>query len=240
MEKMTEVIERLKSRTDEKAHPLLVSRKPRRLEILVITSDRGLCGGFNHNICQRVDKFISRQQEGFEDISLTVIGKRGCDYFKRKPVNIRQEFEEVLGGFDDEWVRSLSKSLIDDYLADTFDTLYLFYHRFGSVLQQVVVGEKLLPLKEVGAQEIPISYFFEPDREAVLEKVLPQYIDARIYAAFYESITSEHAARMSAMNLATKNAIEMIEMLTLTFNKVRQEVITKELMDIVGGAEALK
>jgi F-type H+-transporting ATPase subunit gamma len=239
VEKMTGVVERLIDRTGEKTHPLLASKEPQKLEILVITSDKGLCGGFNLSVCQRVDQFIAQNREKFEDISLTVIGKKGRDYFKKRPVKIRQEFVEVLGGLSDEWIKSLSKGIIDDYLADTFDTLYLFYHRFKSVLQQVVVEERQLPLKEAGAQEIPIDYLFEPDRKSVLDKVLPQYLEARIYAALYESITSEHAARMSAMNLATKNAIEMIDVLTLTYNKVRQEVITTELMDIVGGAEAL-
>ncbi len=239
VEKMTGVVERLIDRTGEKTHPLLASKEPQKLEILVITSDKGLCGGFNLNVCQRVDQFIAQNREKFEDISLTVIGKKGRDYFKKRPVKIRQEFVEVLGGLSDEWIKSLSKGIIDDYLADTFDTLYLFYHRFKSVLQQVVVEERQLPLKEAGAQEIPIDYLFEPDRKVVLDKVLPQYLEARVYAALYESITSEHAARMSAMNLATKNAIEMIDVLTLTYNKVRQEVITTELMDIVGGAEAL-
>jgi F-type H+-transporting ATPase subunit gamma len=238
MGKMKEAIDRLMERTDEKAHPLLISRKPRKLEVFVITSDKGLCGGFNLNVCQRVDQFIAQNREKFEDISLTVIGKKGRDYFKKRPVKIRQEFAEVLGGLSDEWIKSLSKGIIDDYLANTFDTVYLFYQQFKSVLQQEVVEEKLLPLKEVG-QEIPIDYLFEPDRKVVLDKVLPQYLEARVYAALYESITSEHAARMSAMNLATKNAIEMIDVLTLTYNKVRQEVITTELMDIVGGAEAL-
>jgi F-type H+-transporting ATPase subunit gamma len=239
VEKMTGVVERLIDRTGEKTHPLLASKEPQKLEILVITSDKGLCGGFNLNVCQRVDQFIAQNREKFEDISLTVIGKKGRDYFKKRPVKIRQEFVEVLGGLSDEWIKSLSKGIIDDYLANTFDTVYLFYQQFKSVLQQEVVEEKLLPLKEVG-QEIPIDYLFEPDRKVVLDKVLPQYLEARVYAALYESITSEHAARMSAMNLATKNAIEMIDMLTLTYNKVRQEVITTELMDIVGGAEALR
>jgi F-type H+-transporting ATPase subunit gamma len=239
VEKMTGVVERLIDRTGEKTHPLLASKEPQKLEILVITSDKGLCGGFNLNVCQRVDQFIAQNREKFEDISLTVIGKKGRDYFKKRPVKIRQEFAEVLGGLSDEWIKSLSKGIIDDYLADTFDTFYLFYQQFKSVLQQEVVEERLLPLKEVG-QEIPIDYLFEPDRKVVLDKVLPQYLEARVYAALYESITSEHAARMSAMNLATKNAIEMIDRLTLTYNKVRQEVITTELMDIVGGAEALR
>ena len=239
MGRMKEAVDRLMERTGEKAHPLLTTREPRKLELFVVTSDKGLCGGFNLSVCQRVDQFIAQNREKFEDISLTVIGKKGRDYFKKRPVKIRQEFVEVLGGLSDEWIKSLSKGIIDDYLADTFDTLYLFYHRFKSVLQQVVVEERQLPLKEAGAQEIPIDYLFEPDRESVLDKVLPQYLEARVYAALYESITSEHAARMSAMNLATKNAIEMIDVLTLTYNKVRQEVITTELMDIVGGAEAL-
>jgi F-type H+-transporting ATPase subunit gamma len=238
--KMTEAVERLMSRTGEKAHPLLASKEPRRLEIFVITSDKGLCGGFNLNVCQRVDQFIAHHQEKFEDISLTVIGKKGRDYFKKRPVKIRQEFVEVVGGLSKEWVKSLSQGIVDNYQADTCDTLYLFYQRFKSVLRQEVVEEKLLPLKEVGVQEIPIGYLFEPDRKSVLDKVVPQYLEARVYAALYESITSEHAARMSAMSQATKNAIEMVEMLTLTYNKVRQAVITTELMDIVGGAEALK
>jgi F-type H+-transporting ATPase subunit gamma len=239
MGRMKEAVDRLMERTGEKAHPLLTTREPRKLELFVITSDKGLCGGFNLAVCQKVDQCIAQNRDKFEDISLTVIGKKGRDYFTKRPVKIRQEFAEVPGGLSDEWIKSLSRGIIDDYMADTFDTCYLFYQQFKSVLQQEVVEEKLLPLKEEG-QEIPIDYIFEPDRKEVLDKVLPQYLEARIYAALYESITSEHAARMSAMNLATKNAREMIDTLTLTYNKVRQEVITTELMDIVGGAEALR
>jgi len=240
VEKMTGIVERLLSRTDPIAHPLLSSREARRLEVVVITPDRGLCGGFNLAICQQVEHFIAQNQSRFEVVSLTIVGKKGCDYFKRRPVTIRQEFGEVPSKLDYEWISSFTKHLIGDYLAGTFDVLYFFYHRFKSVLQQIVIEERVIPFKEAWAQDIPIGYFFEPSRRSVLEKVLLHYLETRIYAVFVESVTSEHAARMTAMNLATRNALEMVEMLTLAFNKARQEVITKELMDIVGGAEALK
>jgi F-type H+-transporting ATPase subunit gamma len=240
LERMTGVVERLVSRTEGRAHPLLTPRKARKLEVLVITPDKGLCGGFNLALCQSVENFIAQNQDKYENIALSVVGKKGDDHFKQRSVPIRQKFTEVSDRLEDEWITSLSTSLISDYLAGTFDVLYLFYHRFKSVLHQIVVDEKVIPLKEEGSQEIPIGYLFEPDKNLVLEKVLSQYLKARIYSAFVESTTSEHAARMSAMDLATRNAREMIETLTLTFNKARQEVITKELIDIVGGAEALK
>jgi len=238
-ERMTGVVERLLSRIPEEAHPLLTARKPRKLELFVITSDKGLCGGFNLTICQKVEQFIAGNQQNFEDIAITIVGKRGRDYFKRRPVKVRQEFAQPLRESAHEWVSTGTHDIIEQYLADTFDTCYLCYHRFKSILQQVVVMDKLLPLKEPESETLPIGYLFEPDRNAVLDKVLPQYLETRICAALYESTTSEYAARMSAMDQASKNAGEMIDLLTLYFNKVRQGMITKELMDIVGGAEAL-
>lgn len=240
LERMAKVVERLVSRTEGNAHPLLSPRKTQKIELFVITPDKGLCGGFNLALCQSVEKFIAQHQGTCEDIVVSVVGKKGVDYCKQRSLPIRRKFSEVPDRLDDGWITSLSQSLIDDYLRGTFDTLYLFHHRFKSILHQVVVEEKVMPLQEEGAQEIPIGYIFEPDRNLVLEKVLFQYLKARIYSAFVESTASEHAARMSAMDLATKNAREMIETLTLTYNKARQEVITKELIDIVGGAEALK
>ena len=240
LERMTKVVERLVKRPEGKAHPLLTSRNVQKIEVLAITSDKGLCGGFNLALCQGIERFIAQNQDTYEHIGLRVVGKKGADYFKQRSVPFRQDFTEVSDRLDEEWITSLSKNLIDDYLEGRFDSLYLFYHRFKSVLHQIVVEEKVMPLKEKEEQERPIAYLFEPDRTQVMEKVLTQYLRARIYSAFVESTASEHAARMAAMDLATKNAREMIETLTLTYNKARQEVITKELIDIVGGAEALK
>lgn len=239
-QRMTEVFDRLLSRTPADAHPLLALRQPRRLELVVITSDKGLCGGFNLNMCQKVEHFIAANREGFEDVSLAVIGRKGRDYFKRRPVSMREELGDFPRDPSAEWVQAVAGNLTERYLAEAFDTCYLCYHRFKSVLQQEVVMERLLPLKDPEAEVQAIDYLFEPDRQAVLDRVVPRYLETRVSTALYESTTSEYAARMSAMDQASKNASEMIEVLTLTYNKVRQEMITKELMDIVGGAEALQ
>ncbi len=239
-QRMTEVFDRLLSRTPADAHQLLALRQPRRLELLVITSDKGLCGGFNLNMCQKVEHFIAANRDGFEDVSLAVIGRKGRDYFKRRPVSMREELSDLPRDPSAEWVQAVAGNLTERYLAEAFDTCYLCYHRFKSVLQQEVVMERLLPLKDPEAEVQAIDYLFEPDRQAVLDRVVPRYLETRLSTALYESTTSEYAARMSAMDQASKNASEMIEVLTLTYNKVRQEMITKELMDIVGGAEALQ
>jgi len=222
------------------AHPLLTVRQPRKLELVVITSDKGLCGGFNLNMCQKVEHFIAANRGNFEEISLTVIGKKGRDYFKRRPVKMREELGDIPRDPSAEWVNAVARDLTERYRAETFDNCYLCYHGFKSVLQQVVMMERLLPFREAEAETLPIDYLFEPDRQSVLDQVIPRYLETRVSTALYESTTSEYAARMSAMDQASKNARDMIELLTLTYNKVRQEMITKELMDIVGGAEALQ
>jgi F-type H+-transporting ATPase subunit gamma len=233
-------VERLVSCTSPLAHPLLAPREILKAEILVITSERGLCGGFNLAICQKAEQFVDDNKGRFESVTLTVVGKKGQNYFRRRPAEVRQVFGGVAGTPEEDRVKSLAESMRADYEGGTFDALYLFYHRFKSVLRQVVVEERVLPLKEVGGEENPIPYLCEPDRTAVLQDVLPRYLEARVGETLFQAAASEHAARMSAMDLATKNAREMIGALTLTFNKARQEAITKELMDIVGGAEALR
>jgi F-type H+-transporting ATPase subunit gamma len=239
-QRMSQVFERVLSRTAQGAHPLLAVREPHKLELFVITSDKGLCGGFNLAMCQKVEQFIAGNRHNFEEISLTVMGKKGRDYFRRRPVKLREDSGDIPRDPAREWVSAVTRDLTERYRAETFDTCYLCYHGFKSVLQQVVVMDKLFPLKEPGAETLPIDYLFEPDRQSVLETVIPRYLETRVATALYESTTSEYAARMSAMDQASKNARDMIELLTLTYNKVRQEMITKELMDIVGGAEALQ
>jgi F-type H+-transporting ATPase subunit gamma len=239
-QRMTEVFDRLLTRTATDAHPLLAVREPRTLELFVITSDKGLCGGFNLAMCQKVEQFIASNRNNFEEISLTIVGKKGRDYFKRRPLKLREELGDIPRDPANEWVSAVTRDLSERYREGTFDTGYLCYHGFKSVLQQVVVMDKLFPFKEAGAETLPIDYLFEPDRQAVLETVIPRYLETRVATALYESTTSEYAARMSAMDQASKNARDMIEILTLNYNKVRQEMITKELMDIVGGAEALQ
>jgi F-type H+-transporting ATPase subunit gamma len=239
-QRMSRVFDRLLSRTAPGGHPLLTVREPHKLELFVITSDKGLCGGFNLAMCQKVEQFIAGNRHNFEEISLTVIGQKGRDYFKRRPVKLREESEDIPRDPAREWVSAVTRDLTERYRAETFDTCYLCYHGFKSVLQQVVVMDKLLPLKEPGAETLPIDYLFEPDRQSVLDAVIPRYLETRVATALYESTTSEYAARMAAMDQASKNARDMIELLTQTYNKVRQEMITKELMDIVGGAEALQ
>ncbi len=239
-QRTAEVFDRLLSRTPLDAHPLLAARRPRRLELVVITSDKGLCGGFNLNMCQRVEQFIAANRDTFEEISLSVIGRKGQDYFKRRPLTMREELGDIPREPSAEWVSSVTRDLAERYNQEAFDACYLCYHRFKSMLQQEVLMERLLPFKEPEAEIQAIDYLFEPDRQSVLDLVVPRYLETRITTALYESTTSEYAARMSAMDQASKNASEMIEKLTLTYNKVRQEMITKELMDIVGGAEALQ
>ncbi len=248
--KMLEVLRSLAARTSPDAHPLLYRREPKRIELVVITSDRGLCGAFNMNLIQKAERFVEEEKTGAESLTLSFIGRKGRDYFRKKKVTIRQEYINLFGKVDYPLAARIGQDLGKSYVAERVDAIYLLYSEFKSAIQQRVVLEKVLPLapdllKEVEkGKEISttaaVDYIYEPSEVEILGKILPMYVEVQVYRALLESVASEFGARMTAMENATQNAGEMIDKLTLIYNKARQAAITKELIEIVSGAEALK
>jgi F-type H+-transporting ATPase subunit gamma len=226
---------------EDLAHPLLAVRPEKRALLVVMTSDRGLCGAFNANINKRAEReWRTRTEEG-QEVRLVVVGRKGRDYLQRRraPVEFIPGVWEKLGF---ETAKLVGDRILKPFLAGEVDAVYLVYNEFKSAMSQQVVVERLLPVPPAPDSDghDASAFDFEPGREVLLERLVPMYADISILRALYESMASELGARMTAMDSATKNAKEMIDRLTLAYNKARQAGITKELMEIVGGSEALK
>jgi F-type H+-transporting ATPase subunit gamma len=238
--KLREVVAGLASEASVREHRLVRARTPEsRVLLVLLTADRGLCGGFNANLIRQSEVFLRREATTPE---LAVVGRKGFDYYKRRTVPIREHYVGIIGRSPIEIAREVVARAVALFVADEVDAVYLLYSQFRSALSQVPTIERLLPIDAPVAAETENvrEYLFEPDRQAVIEDLLPRYVEVKVFQALLESIASEHGARMTAMESATKNASEMIERLTLEMNRARQATITKELMEIVGGAEALK
>jgi len=239
-----DVLKSLALRVDPKTHPLLAVREPRKIRLICMTSDRGLCGAFNSNIIKLAERFIRDKKADGLDVSLIPVGRKGRDYFRRKITAVNAH-ADVFGRFDMSLAVRIGEDVIPSFIAEEYDELYLIYSEFNNVAIQRPVAVRLLPIPSVGLDEEidadkRLEYIYEPSEEALLDQLLPMYIRVLIYRALVETAAGENAARMMAMDNATNNCDEMIDSLTLKFNKTRQAAITKELMDIVGGAEALK
>jgi F-type H+-transporting ATPase subunit gamma len=227
------------------SHPLLEPREAKTAEVIVVTSDRGLAGGFNSNISRRVQRFLTEEGERFKSITLATIGKKGRDFFRARKLEIRKDFTGVHAGLTYEKADAIAKEFTERYLAGEVDTVYLAYNEFKSAIVQKPVVVQLLPIDTGDATAggdaagASIDFKYEPSREALLAALLPRHISMQVWRALLESAASEHGARMSAMESATKNAEEMIAALTLQYNRARQAYVTKELSEIVSGAEAL-
>jgi F-type H+-transporting ATPase subunit gamma len=232
------------SRTDAGSlgHPLLTRREVKKVELVVITSDRGLAGGFNANITRRALKFI-QENKGLE-VTVSTVGRKGTEFLRGRGVPSRKDnagtWAKLKWATADEIARELAKRFLDGEV----DAVYLMYNEFVSAISQVPTTAQLLPFeakaKETKSGESQVDYKYEPNPQAVLEKLVPQAVSVKVYRALLESFAAEHAARMTAMENATRNAGDMIGALTLFYNRSRQAQITKELVEIVSGAEALK
>jgi F-type H+-transporting ATPase subunit gamma len=225
---------------DTAIHPLLQTpAEERRVHVLLVTSDRGLCGGYNANLIRKAEIFL--QEHGREHARMTVVGRRGFDYFKRRGVTIADKHINLFGGPTAELALSIGTQLAGEFAAGTVDGVYIVYSAFRSALVQTPTLLQLLPVPTAaGADHHPIDYLYEPSAAELLDRLVRRYITVLIHRAFLEAMASEHGARMTAMESATNNAADMINRLTLDMNRARQATITKELMEIVGGAEALK
>jgi F-type H+-transporting ATPase subunit gamma len=240
-EKLGDLLRNVAARVGEESHPLLATRaEERKVDLLLVTSDRGLCGGMNANLIRMATDFIKERGTNTH-VRLILVGRKGYDHFKKRPVDIAEYHINLVGGPSHELAFRIATRLGQDFAAGESDGAYVIYTKFRSTLSQVATFEQLLPLRrDVEGGGDLIEYIYEPNLVALLDRLLRQYVTALVGRAFLESIASEHAARMTAMGSATTNASEMIDRLTLAMNRARQATITRELMEIVGGAEALK
>ena len=226
---------------DEEVHPLLARREPKNVMLVVLTSDRGLAGAFNSNICKAAFKRWKELEAEGSDVCFGIIGRKGRDYFTRRGANIRHDFLGVFEDLSVDKAGEIGRYIVDDYTSLDLDACYLVYNEFKSAINQQVTIEPFLPIHPAELAEDQIGDFiYEPSQDALLDNLLPMYVEVEIYRALLESVASEHGARMTAMDAATNNASDMIDRLTLQYNRARQAAITKELMEIIGGAEALK
>jgi len=241
--KMLSVIASLASRVERVQHPLLAKREPKKVKLLVLTSDRGLCGAYNTNIVRKAVEAVREFQAQGKEVRVNIVGRKGRDFFRKRPSYTMGQSWSDLGMIDYEKAADVGKNIVEKFAAGETDEVYLLYNEFKSVMQQNVTLEKLLPV-EPPAEADPfmaaVDYLYEPSAEAILTSILPKHIEVQVYRALLESQASEMGARMTAMDSATRNAKDLIGRLTLKFNKTRQAAITKEISEIVGGAEALK
>jgi F-type H+-transporting ATPase subunit gamma len=239
-EKLAEMFAAVVADLEGADHPLLARRNEQRVELVVLTSDRGLCGGFNSNLLRKAEAFV-RERPGKQTV-VSAVGRKALEFYRRRGVTLVGERTEVLGHPIIESARAVAGGMSERFASAETDGVYLLYNRFRSAMSQVPTITQVLPVvrPEVGADVQPVEYIFEPERPALLAQLLPRYIETLIMQALLESIASEHGARMTAMENATSNASDMIGRLTLSMNRARQATITTELMEIVSGAEALK
>ncbi len=251
---LDQIIADLAARSEGLAHPLLATREAKRVELVVLTSDRGLAGGFNSNVIRRATRFLFENEKSLEKIQLSTIGRKGNEFFKRRSVELRRDYPGLYAKVTYRKAADVAEELAANYLAGRVDAVYLVYNEFVSAISQKVTLTQMLPLQTFGPAApaagagagaaapagAQVDFKYEPDQQAVLNRLVPQALAIKFYRALLESVASEHGARMSAMENATSNASDMIGKLTLFYNRTRQAAITKELMEIVSGAEALK
>ncbi len=240
MEKIQEVVASVALGSKDVTHPMLVSRPVKKTGYLVITSDRGLAGAYNSNVIRLVNNKIQERHKSNDEFAIIAIGRIGRDFFKKRGYNV---IESVLGvpdqpSFSD--IKDMANKAVSLFSDEAYDELYLYYNHYVSAIQQDVTESKVLPLTDIGQSSKLTSYEFEPSAEEILEVLLPQYAESLIYGALLDGKASEHAARMTAMKSATDNAKELINNLTLSYNRARQAAITQEITEIVGGAAALE
>jgi F-type H+-transporting ATPase subunit gamma len=237
-------------------HPLLARRPESNVLFIVLTGDRGLCGAFNSNICKATEREWREKLAKGASVGFATLGKKGRDYFTRRGAKIVRDFPRIYDGLDLGTGRMVSAWMVGHFLKADFDSVYLVYNEFKSAMTQRVTLERLLPLPELAQKENAgggssfqrrddgtgpaREFLYEPNKDALLERLVPMYVEISIYRAMLESQAGFFGAQMTAMDAATRNAKERISRLTLAYNRARQAAITKELMEIIGGAEALK
>ena len=239
-EKLEAVLQNLAAQGEELAHPFLTERAENNTTLIVITSDRGLCGGFNSSLIREAEAFMRQRAE--QKVSLILVGRRAYDHFKRRDVTIAEEHINLYGRLSADLAHDIGRRVGEQFLSGETDSFYVLYAKFRSALVQVPTLDKILPIASTPQTEdrSALDYLYEPAPQTLLASLLERYIDMLIYRAMLESVASEHGARMTAMDNATTNAVEMIDRLTLDMNRARQAGITRELLEIVATGESLK
>ena len=240
--RMQRVLNSVASRVDPSTHPLLAEREPgpdSKILLIVITADKGLCGGFNTNIIKAASAFIV--SSGGDAVALGLVGRKGRDFFKRRNFEVRLEEIGIFQRVRYADAQRIARAAIEEFTSGRASRVFVVYNEFKSVMQQRVVTEQLLPIpKQTGSDAAPaVDYIYEPGPDQIFGDLLPKSIEIQIYRALLESAAAEHAARMTAMDAASKNSGEIIDSLTLYMNKVRQAAITREIIEVVSGAQAL-
>jgi F-type H+-transporting ATPase subunit gamma len=232
-----------RAQAEEKpTHPLLAQREAKVAEVVLITSDRGLAGGFNSNVIRRVQRFTTENADTYDRVLVSTVGRKARDFFRARHLEVRKDYTGVHSALSFQKAEEIAQELSARFLAGEVDAVFLAFNEFKSAISQVVTIRQLLPIAtaKVEGATTAFDFIYEPGREQLLAELLPRQIATQVYRALLESAASEHGARMTAMESATKNAEEMIASLTLQYNRARQAYVTKELMEIVSGAEALK
>ena len=239
-EKIQELMESLAPSLPQIEHPLVAKREPLRIAVVLITSDKGLCGAFNANIIQYAHRFIEEHSD--KEIKLFLVGKKGHDFFSRKSYPIEYYLPQISRDISPQEVKEISNSFVQGFEEGLHDEVYLFYTQFKTAMNTIPTMVKLLPIEgpEGESEQETAEPIFEPSAEEIMNELLPRYIEAQIYKGLVESSASEYGARMVSMRNATDNAEEMIKTLTLSYNKARQASITKEIIEVTTASEALK
>lgn len=240
MEKIEEVVGAIAAATNDSSHPMLTSRPVKKTGYVVVTSDRGLVGGYNSNILREVRRAIEQRHTSKDEVNIVAIGRKGLEFFERLGYNV---VESVIGLSDHPTfgeIKNIANRAVGMFTEGEYDEVYLYYSHYISAISNEVTEKKLLPLTDISPTTAMTSYEFDPSAEAILETLLPQYAESLIYGAVLDGKASEHASSMTAMKTATDNAFELIDTLTLSFNRARQAAITQEITEIVGGVAALE
>jgi F-type H+-transporting ATPase subunit gamma len=246
-QKMEELVNSLAQRVEGEPHPLLRdSMKSDKVLLLVVTSDKGLCGGYNTNICRLALQFLRRREEEGKETEIVVVGRKGRTFLDLRGYAFKEEFQEVYGKIDFAMARTISDILMKAYLEEGFDEIHVLTTEFVSILNQTPEIGRLLPLApaapdgvDESGEPVNADFIYEPSMEGMLASILPRHITVQVFRALLDAEASEFGSRMTAMDSATRNAEEMIETLTLQMNRARQASITKELLEVIAGADAL-
>ena len=243
-EKLQTVMSNLAQREEADGHPLLSQRGTGRALIILMTADRGLCGGFNASVSKEAERLIRQNEQGFDAIDLMIVGRKGRDFLKsRVGDNITKVYENITTDATYKTAQLIGQEVVDAYSEEKYDAVYVIYNAFQSAIVQIVTVEQVLPIQPQETESVKedtVDYLYEPDRGEVLSQLLPKMVEVQIFRGLLESHASEQGARMSSMDSASRNAAEMIDKLTLQYNRARQAAITKELMEIISGAESIK
>jgi F-type H+-transporting ATPase subunit gamma len=238
-EQLKKVLGNLTAGLENIEHPLIAVRPEQRILFVIVTADRGLCGAFNSNILRTAQGFL--REHSSRTVELVAVGRKSRDFFRRRAFPIKAEFLNIFTKLDYGHAKDISEAVIKAYTEAEVDAVYLIYNEFKSAISQRVVIEKVLPLSQVELKDVqpPVDYIFEQPPQEIFNRLLPRYVEIQIYRALLESAASEHGARMASMDTASRNAGDMIDMLTLNMNRIRQAAITREIIEVVSGAGAL-